>query len=321
MKTFGDYLKQQVKDTQSRAFFDDFLEYKEEVNAEDVTIEFLEKLREYCLGRVSANSARVYLTYFKQAFYKAERQGYTFNIRYEDVVKYLYVRAEASEHVFLTAIEIKMLEQYQPVSEVETFVKNAFLLCCYVGCRISEYHTITEANIFENELRYTSQKTKISARLPLHPLVPELIANLNEFNYPPHIASPLVTQYIKSIYKKIGLNEPQTLFQRGERTTKPKWAFIAAHTPRRSFATNLYLDGYSIKQISSMLAHKSTNMTEGYILVSYSDDITGLKKYLNPSKQNDDAKLQAIKLQMMTNLGLSEIDADKMVQTLKNKIA
>lgn len=321
MKTFGEYLKQQVKDTQSRAFFDDFLEYKEEVNAEDVTIEFLEKLREYCVERVSANSARVYLSYFKQAFYKAERQGYTFPVQYEDVVKYLYVRAEASEHVFVNAVELKMLEQYKPSSEVERFTRAVFLLCAYSGIRVNDYPLITYANIYNNELRYTSTKTKTSSSLPLHPLIPSLIDELMDFNYPPNIVSSLVGQYIKTIFKKIGLNEPITLYQRGERKTQPKWSWISSHTARRSFCTNCYIDGYSVLQISKMAGHSNTNQTESYIVTSYSDDVVGMKIYLTPDRQNDKVKLEAVKVQMMSLLGLSEADAENMVQTLKNKIA
>ncbi|NCD10514.1 MAG: hypothetical protein EOL98_14090, partial [Negativicutes bacterium] len=183
------------------------------------------------------------------------------------------------------------------------------------------YPLLTEANFYGNELRFTAEKSKVSAKMPLHPLVPQLIDELREFNYPDPIIAPLVGQYIKIICRKVGIDEPVTLYQRGGRRTLPKWQFVATHTARRSFATNLYLDGYSIKQISGMMGHKNTNMTEKYIISSFADNITGSKTYLTPDKTADVNKMEAVKRQMMQMLGLSEADASTIVEGIKDKLA
>ena len=319
MKTFGDYLIEQVAQTQSANFFQDFLQYKDEVNAEDVTIQFLDRLKEYALERVSANSAHVYLGYFRRAFYKAEREGYTFSIRYEDVVKYLKVRKESSESVYLTATEVAMLESYEPISKVEHFVKNVFLLSCYTGIRAADYPYINESAFYDNELRYVSTKTKSICRLPLHPSVPKIAKEIENCNY----ANPsvIISQYIKTILKKLGINEVVTLYRRGERVTGQKWKYVGSHTGRKTFATNCYLSGYSTLQISKMLSHSNVQQTEQYIITDYSDDIDGYKTYLNPEQNGRQSKLDAIRHQLVANLGLSEVDAQAMVDGLKMKIA
>lgn len=320
MKTFKQFVIEQTELTQAGTFFKDFLSYKDEINDSDIDLQFLDRLKAYALGRVAPNSARVYLGYFTRAFWRGERSGYKFPIRYEDVSKTLSVRQEASEHVYLTATELKLIEAYTPVSEVERFTKNVFLLCAYTGCRVTDYPLVTEANFYGNELRFTAEKTKVSAKLPLHPLVPTLVKNLSEFNYADSIAS-IVGQYIKIICRKAGIKEVITLYQRGERKTLPKWKFVATHTARRSFATNLYLDGYTIKQISGMMGHSNTTQTERYIISSFADNITGSRTYLNPDRVGDRTKLEAVKIQMMQQLGLSEEDAAAIVEGIKDKIA
>jgi len=321
MKTFGEFLIEQTENTQAGTFFKDFLTIKDVVNDGDITMEFVERMKDYALGRVAPNSARVYMGYFKKAFWRAERSGYNFSVKYDEVQKLLSIRQEASEHVYLSAVDLKLLEAYTPSTEIERFVKNVFLLCSYTGCRVTDYPLITEANFYGNELRFTSTKTRVSARMPLHPLVPALIEELRDFNYPDPIIAPLVGQYIKNICHRIGINEPVTLYQRGRRQTLPKWQFIATHTARRSFATNLYLDGYTIKQISGMMGHKNTQQTEKYIISSFADNITGSRTYLNPNKTADPNKMEAVKIQMMQQLGLSEEDAEMIVEGIKDKLA
>ena len=317
----ANFLAEQTAATQASAFFRDFLTIKDELNDTDITLELLERLKSYTLGRVAPNSARVYLGYFKKAFWKAERSGYTFPIQHEDVVKMLSVRQEASEHIYLTATELKLLEAYDPSKPIERFTRAVFLLCSYVGCRVTDYPLITEANFYGNELRFTAEKTKVSARMPIHPLVPKLVEELREFNYEPNSIASTVGYTIKDICSKAGINEPVTLYQRGKRQTLPKWKFVATHTARRSFATNLYLDGYTIKQICGMMGHKNTQQTEKYIVSSFADNVTGEKRYLNPDKVADLDKMEAVKRQMMFQLGLSEADATAIVQGIKDKLA
>lgn len=321
MKTFGEFLAEQTATTQASAFFRDFLTIKDELNDYDITLELLERLKSYTLGRVAPNSAKVYMAYFKKAFWRAERLGYSFPINYEEVQKVLKIQQEASEHVYLTATELKLIEAYEPSTEVERFTKCAFLLCAYTGCRVTDYPLITEANFYGNELRFTAEKTKVSAKMPLHPLVPKLIDELMDFNYEPQSIAPTVGAAIKRICEKSGINTPVSLYNRGKRQTLPKWKFVSTHTARRSFATNLYLDGYSIKQISGMMGHKNTNQTEGYIISSFADNVTGEKRYLNPDKKADPNKIEAVKIQMMQQLGLSEEDAAAIVEGIKDKLA
>ena len=70
-----------------------------------------------------------------------------------------------------------------------------------------------------------------------------------------------------------------------------------------------------------MMGHKNTNMTEKYIISSFADNITGEKRYLNPDKKADPNKMEAVKIQMMQQLGLSEEDAAAIVEGIKDKLA
>ena len=318
MEDFKTFIFRELGNTQAGNFFYDFLNLKNDFSEKDVTIQFLEKMRKYALERVSPNSARVYLSYFKAGFYKAERSGYKFPVNFDDVPKYLFVREEASEHVFTTVEELKMLEMYKPVSDPERYARLVYLLCAYTGCSAGDHVYITAASYRGGELSYTSEKNKRTARLPLHPLVPELVKELREFNYPEQITAAMVGQYIKIIFKKLGVNEITALYQKGKRITEPKWKFISSHTARRSFATNCYLSGYTIHQISKMMGHSNTTRTERYIISSFADEITEDKSYLCPDKKPT-AKLDAMR-KIIMDFGVSEEDASKIIKDIKTRV-
>lgn len=64
MEDFKTFIFRELGSTQAGNFFYDFLNLKNDFSEKDVTIQFLEKMREYALERVSPNSVRVYLSYF-----------------------------------------------------------------------------------------------------------------------------------------------------------------------------------------------------------------------------------------------------------------
>ena len=61
------------------------------------------------------------------------------------------------------------------------------------------------------------------------------------------------------------MDEILTLYNFGETKTQEKWKYVTSHTARRTFATNLYLNGVDLYTISQLCGHSSVEVTKTYI--------------------------------------------------------
>lgn len=177
----------------------------------------------------------------------------------------IYVKKEASQQVYLSDDEIKMLSNYNPITENERIVKTMFLIGCLTGARHSDFLNFTKANITqEGFLRYVSIKTHIEAVVPIAPMASRLIDELSTI-HDTSMADTTFNRILRDLCKNIGIKSEVSLYRRGKFTTSDKCNFVSSHTARRSFATNLYLRGADLYSISKMMGHSSVDMTAGYI--------------------------------------------------------
>ena len=299
---FHDFLTSSASKTNAKAVIMSFINYKQGcIEEHEVTNTWLLRFKEYLEEKdMAANSRAKYIKTLQSIIRKAKSRGYELPVVLEDVKNEMSVQGEASESVYLNREELKLLENYVPKGAGEKFTKAIFLICAYTGCRISDAQILSVNNFNNGEVNYTSKKTKSTSRLPLHPLVPELVKSIKGSVYDEASVRVIVGRDIKTICKKLGIDKEVTLYRRGERMTKPKWEMLSSHTARKSFATNMLIDGYSLEAIARMMNHKDTKMTLQYVCMSYADTITGDKTYLRPYA--DDLY---DKLVQMVALGLS----------------
>lgn len=82
--------------------------------------------------------------------------------------------------------------------------------------------------------------------------------------------------YIKEVGERADLSETGRLSNDPE---KSLYDCISSHTARRSFATNLYLDGFPILDIMKITGHKTEKAFMKYIKVSKIDTAKRLHKH------------------------------------------
>lgn len=285
---FNDFLKTEIAKTSAKATLLKFLNYKQTITEEDININWMVRFSEFLDDRnLIANSKRLYLTIMHGVLRKAIRRGYDLKIDLSDSVTETKVKKEASEAVYLDANELKLIELYEPDGIQEEFTKSVFLVCAYTGCRISDSQILSENNIHNSELTYTSEKTKITSRLKAHPSLEKWFKTTKFHKYDEDSVRVIINRDIKEICRKLGIDSMTTVYRRGERVTEPKYMLVTSHTARRSFATNMLLDGYTIEQISKMMGHTTIEMTMRYLCVSHTDRIAGTFSYLNPNKEDE----------------------------------
>jgi integrase len=183
-----------------------------------------------------------------------------------DYGKVLNLRQDASQHIYLTKDEIQRIIYYEPTRLCERVVKNQFLMGCLTGARHSDYIRFTRSNIQGDSLFYVSIKTHIKASIPISPAVLAIMdenekMGYNEISY----SSVYFNRTIKDVCKKVGINDPVSVYCFGKFLDSEKWKLVTSHTARRSFATNLYLAGVDIYTISRLCGHSSVEMTKQYI--------------------------------------------------------
>lgn len=240
---------------------------KESFDWQNLSRQNLSKFTDYIKSVVAQSTARHYCAIMKSVLglYDDEHE-LPKNWR-----NLLRVKSEDSEQVFLTEKEIQKLTAYEPTSDVERYVHTSFLLGCLTGARHSDFVRFTSENIgTDGKLRYTSQKTRTSATLPVAPIVHRLL-KVQESIADMRVSDTTFNNTIRNICMKCGIIENMKLYRRGRESTHAKFMFVSSHTARRSFASNLYLRGCDILSISIMMGHASVDMTRGYIFCGLRD--------------------------------------------------
>jgi len=153
---------------------------------------------------------------------------------------------------------------------------------CFTGLRFSDYSTVEKENIVNIDgdlfIKIIPIKTDDLVIIPCNPAVLDLFKKY-EKNYnslPRAIAKQKFSECIKEVCKMAGLIE------KGRLSTSPKTELfncVTSHNARRSFATNLYLDGYPIIEIMKITGHKTEKAFLKYIKVSKLDAAKRLNTY------------------------------------------
>ena len=192
--------------------------------------------------------------------------------RYEDDVKLpagweaiLQVKGDTTRGTYLTRAELKQLESVETKSDTERIVLTEALIEAYTGARISDVMTFTEENFKDGFLTYTSQKTKVTATVPVSEKTRGWICYAQEHRADePTLMSH--NRIIRRLCKRAGIDTPVKTRRGGVERVTPKWEACSSHTFRKSCATNLVESGASLNDAKLCLGHTSTAMTERYVV-------------------------------------------------------
>ena len=253
--------------------------------APEITLEHINNFRKFLKRYYSVNTVIPRLSEFKNAVKKTAKK-FDLDIDLDVLEKREKgISKEASESIYLTTEELTMIENYKYQSyktkqrEMREYARCVFLLEAYTGLRVGDVQTLTLENIHNGQVVFTCEKTKTSCRIPLHPSVPKLIRGMNQSPYSANPNAISINKVIKDICCDLKMFEYIRLYRRGERMMGEKYRFVETHTARRSFATNLYLKGYTIIEISKMMGHRSIDMTLGYILAPVGVEVSSKRDF------------------------------------------
>jgi integrase len=170
-------------------------------------------------------------------------------------------------------------------------VRDLFVFSSFIGLRYSDIVSIGPDNIVDIDgelfIKTITQKTAELVIIPCNPIVLKIFERYtNSSNRLPRaLENQVYNRYLKELCRIAGFTE------KGRLSTDPKKELcecVSSHTARRSFATNLYLDGYPVSEIMKCTGHKTEKAFWKYIKVSKLDSAKRLSKH---QKANWSAKI------------------------------
>ncbi|MCF8450693.1 MAG: site-specific integrase [Taibaiella sp.] len=282
-------------------------EYSGGLDFEDINLDFYYKYLTFLKGKnLGQNAISKDIQILKVFMSEAVDLGYTENLKFRHK-KFAVARVD-TDSVFLTESELTALYNYD-LSQNKKLeaVRDLFIFGCYVGLRFSDYSTIRPENIVNIDgdyfIKQITQKTGELVIIPCNPVVMEIFNKYknNPNRLPRTISNQKFNEYIKEAMKAVTFidkdgKEKPVFTETGRLSTEPTlelWETVSSHTARRSFCTNLYLDGFPTIDIMRVSGHRTEKSFMKYIRVSKLDTALRLGKHIKNNWNNKLLKLTA----------------------------
>ncbi|HZG01700.1 MAG TPA: tyrosine-type recombinase/integrase [Chitinophagales bacterium] len=177
-----------------------------------------------------------------------------------------------SDKIYLNKAELKALEnlnlsEHAPLDRV----RDLFLVGCWTGLRFSDYSNIRPEDIRDGFIRIETVKTIQPVLIPIHPVVQRILDKYGQ-RLPKSPVNQVMNRMLKELCGHVdALRVPVTrrYTKGGVRHTETfeKWELVETHTARRSFATNMFVDGVAVKVIRAITGHKTDASFYKYIRI------------------------------------------------------
>lgn len=229
-------------------------EFRPGLDFKDITYTFLKDFEVYLRGKGNGiNTVAKHLRQLRTLVNEAINQGYIHADAYP--FRKFKIKQEKGRHEFLTPDELRKLENLEVNDRKLRHVLDAFLFCCYVGLRFSDFCQLTPANFIrvngKRWLHFKSIKTGIELRLPLHLLFEGK-------------ALTILDRYCIAEFASLGSNSEvnKCLAQIADMARIKK--HVTYHTARHTCSTLLIHQGVPITTVQKLLGHTSVKTTEIY---------------------------------------------------------
>lgn len=242
-------------------------EFRPGLDFKDITYTFLKDFEVYLREKGNGiNTVAKHLRQLRTLVNEAINQGYIHADAYP--FRKFKIKQEKGRHEFLTPDELKKLENLEVHDLKLRHVLDAFLFCCYVGLRFSDFCQLKQSNFIrvngKRWLHFKSIKTGIELRLPLHLLFEgKALAILDRY---------CITEFA-SLGGNSEVNKALSVITSMARIKK----HVTYHTARHTCATLLIHQGVPITTVQKLLGHTSVKTTEIYSEILSSTIVRDLK--------------------------------------------
>lgn len=242
-------------------------EFRPGLDFKDITYTFLKDFEVYLREKGNGiNTVAKHLRQLRTLVNEAINQGYIHADAYP--FRKFKIKQEKGRHEFLTPDELKKLENLEINDRKLRHVLDAFLFCCYVGLRFSDFCQLIPANFIrvngKKWLHFKSVKTGIELRLPLHLLFEgKALSIMDKYD---------ITEFA-NLGSNSETNKVLAVITGMARIKK----HVTYHTARHTCAALLIHQGVPITTVQRLLGHTSVKTTEVYSEILSSTIVRDLK--------------------------------------------
>ncbi len=255
-----------------------YLEFFCKENAIEITFgkiddDFFEQLRDYSYltKKMKQNYFAKVIKVLKSFLNWATEKGYNTMRDFE--------KFKASEHdidiIYLTFEELMKLYEKDFDTDRLSQVRDFYCMGCFTGLRFSDLSKLHLANISEDHIILSIQKTKTQNHtIKLNKYAKAILDKYKGTIYEPLpvISSQKFNEYIKDCCELAEITQPFTIHwfvgNKKNTLTQPKCKFITSHTARKTFITNSLLLGMEPKAIKKIANIKKDAVLDKYMKVT-----------------------------------------------------
>lgn len=271
-------------------------ENKVEYLIKDVDADFKLRFEQYCLKENYApNTIARVIKFIKTICYHARNNhGIYTSIQLNNIT----VKLEKVEKVFLSADELKLIEEKELEHDYHINARDWLLLSCETAQRVSDFMRFTKEQIrYDGEIpliEFTQVKTNKRMTIPLNAKVMAILKKRNG-NFPKQMTDQRYNKYIKDVCQLAGLtykikgSKINKEILRKETGTFEKWELVSSHIGRRSFATNYY-GIIPTSLLIYMTGHSTEKMFLEYIGKTETESALQLAKYFYSNQKQIEKK-------------------------------
>lgn len=190
-----------------------------------------------------------------------------------------YEKFRVGEHdidiVYLTFDELMTLYNKEFDSDRLSHVRDFYCMGCFTGLRFSDLEKLHLANISDDHIVLSIQKTRTQNHpIKLNKYAKAILEKYKGTIYEPlpSISSQKFNAYIKEACEEAEITQPFTIHwfvgNKKVSDTKPKCKFITSHTARKTFITNSLLLGMEPKAIKKIANIKKDAVLDKYMKVT-----------------------------------------------------
>lgn len=254
---------------------------RKQYNFKDIDLDFYNDFIEFLQKKnLAQNTIGKKFRVLKVFLNAATEEGYNTNLRYTS--KRFISVSEKTENVYLDERELRQIYDLD-LSENPRLdkVRDVFLVACWTGLRYGDLRNIP-GNVNGDFIEIEQSKTGNEVIIPLHHTVKAILEKYDN-NLPKPISNQKFNDYVKDVVKLAGINEGfhKGITKGGQKISKKyeKWELVSSHTGRRSFATNLYKQGFPSYSIMQITGHKTETAFLKYIKVTPKEHAEKLKAF------------------------------------------
>lgn len=193
--------------------------------------------------------------------------------------------------IFLDWDELMTLLNFELEDDALRKVRDVFCFCAFTSLRYSDVYALRWADVFEDHIKVTTQKTDDALVIELNDYSQEILGRYCDEAYPDDKVFPVLSNQkmnvrLKELMRLCGFSRLVRVseFQNGERVDRlvPKWQLITTHAARRTFISNALMMGIPPNVVMRWTGHADYDSMKPYIAIADAVRAKEMEKFNRP---------------------------------------